>query len=184
VSIRDQPEAAANTSGIVAEQSRDGFTCCTSSEQRFCRLEAVRSMNLLEIDPATLSHLRQISDCLCPALPQVRGSFSVGLTGFEPATPCLSTRAATVPSSFAETCVDLHKHLTAATRLLLHLDRQSGLLTEYLGNKCGTLAAFGSTSNEVTGWRTLRPSVGAMRKDATPPLRAASNRPDGRTFIR
>jgi len=51
VSIRDQPEAAANTSGIVAEQSRDGFTCCTSSEQRFCRLEAVRSMNLLEIDP-------------------------------------------------------------------------------------------------------------------------------------
>ncbi len=38
----------------------------------------------------------------------------VGLTGFEPATPCPSARAATNMSSFADTCADLRKHLVAA----------------------------------------------------------------------
>ena len=34
----------------------------------------------------------------------------VGLTGFEPATPCPSTRAVTDRSSFVERCADLRKH--------------------------------------------------------------------------
>jgi hypothetical protein len=50
------------------------------------------------------------------------------------ATPCSSTMVATVVSSLAETCADLRRHLVAATRPLLNLDFESGLLTEYLGN--------------------------------------------------
>jgi hypothetical protein len=63
---------------------------------------------------------------------------TVGLTGFEPATPCPSTAAATDLSSFAETCADLRKHLGAEILLLLGRDLKSGPVTEYLGNKRGT----------------------------------------------
>jgi hypothetical protein len=62
----------------------------------------------------------------------------VGLTGFEPATPCASTTPATDRRSYAETCADLRQHLVAATGLLRDLDLKCARLPEYSGNKCGT----------------------------------------------
>jgi hypothetical protein len=49
----------------------------------------------------------------------------------------------------AETSADLRKHLVTAIRALLALDLESELLTEYLGNMCGTPAATRSTSKDT-----------------------------------
>ncbi len=61
----------------------------------------------------------------------------VGLTGFEPATPCSLDSGSEKPSSFSEICADLRKQLISAAWLLLDFDPASGLLAEYLGNMCG-----------------------------------------------
>ena len=55
---------------------------------------------------------------------------SVGLTGFEPATPCPCPEAATDRSSFAETRADLRKHLVEAIQFVRELDLESGLLAD------------------------------------------------------
>jgi hypothetical protein len=72
------------------------------------------------------------------------------------------------------TCADLHERRLGAARLLLPDDLLLGLLTEYLGNVCGTVAALGNTSNEVTSRRSLARAPRATGLAATP--QSASNR--------
>lgn len=75
----------------------------------------------------------------------------------EPATPCPSTCGAGTLSSFVETHADLRENLGAVTQLLLGRDFASGLVTEYLGNMCGTLGASHSTSDDDPNHQDLRP---------------------------
>jgi hypothetical protein len=106
---------------------------------------------------------------------------SVGLTGFEPATPCPSTRAPTDGRWFAQICADLRKHQPRVGQGLLWHARERRLSTEYLGNRCGTVEGRATprtaSRGESCGRLRTRPcAYPAATSIVMPPCVRPSNR--------
>ncbi len=64
------------------------------------------------------------------AFPLVRADLSVGLTGFEPATPCPPLDPFQTLRNLAHLVPDLHKHRPAPPTTSLELDQLCGLSAE------------------------------------------------------
>jgi len=104
---------------------------------------------------------------------QVRPAISVGLTGFEPATPCSSATGAAALSRCAERCCDLHEHRTCDPRCLSRRDSACPVLSEYLGNIRGTASG---PAGRATGFEPHAFSDG--RADSTPRRISAQTLPN------